>query len=140
MTNDDKRQLITLIHSYWDSWDIENRKKNREAFAMFDGHGLGEIENAILEARQRKAKPDEQIFDTLLRAQSILRSKARTPRVDWIERRLEEHRQHYAGNRASGLEWPGDEAVREMIRRGEATPMQRYTMRRMAEGRRKVAR
>jgi hypothetical protein len=134
MTNDDKPKLIAMIHGYWDSWRVDNRQKNLEACKLFAQWKLGEIENAILEARQRKAKPDEQIFDTLLRAQTILRSKARAPRIDWIEQRLEEHRQHYAGNRASGLEWPGDEAVRRMILAAQDTPLQVWCRKRLVAG------
>jgi hypothetical protein len=144
MTRPECKTLITdTILAIWPKWE-QNPTRNTMVFDMFASWELPDVQAAIRQANV-EAKPGVFPIDVLKAAQAILRGKARVEQAtahpsNWLEQRLEEHRQHYAGNRASGLEWPGDEAVREMIRRGEATPMQRYTMRRMAEGRKKLER
>ncbi len=133
MTQHDRDALIELLESYWSSWDRTNRQKNIEAYDMLATWDLSDIDKAIREARQ-SSKPDAKIFEVLKVAQSILRSRPQAARVDWVEQRLEEHRQHYAGNRAAGLEWPGDEAVREMIRQQRPTPLQQLMTKRLVDG------
>jgi hypothetical protein len=131
-----KKLIEGVIRGKWPKWHI-NQEACISIHDRFCLYPLEDVEQAIREAHQQKPGPPDEVFAA---ASALLLARKRVSRVNWIEDRLEEHRQHYAGNRASGLEWPGDEAVREMIRRGEATPMQRYTMRRMAEGRKKLVR